>query len=484
MGLAIFRSHPHPYASLAHVKHGKNAQNQQGATQIDNVLARGSRHLENTGLNLREVLEFKSQRRWVDLRIAEREHRLRHETLRLCALRQRRQACALAGELCHLKQRTVEDADQHLAGACALGLGHVGLHKIGHRLQPTRGLAINQAMARKQCQCTRRGLLQLHSQFGTRGVDGLRYIAAHGFVTRLRVGQRGFHAHETVHAALVVGGYPQVAKGFGGRLTHSQQKHGHAVARVDGQHVVVKLARLAGLIAQLVAHARAHIAQFLFGDCLVGRAKARLHRVAQVHLADIHPAGCRTRVTKILNVDGAQRGELQRQGLTARSTAFVGELRGVAHHTFHIKTLRTGHHGDGMQLQQRATVIEARLVDLDALVARGVVHLHACRHFFARGLVVDDDLAGEQLGHASGVVLHDEFLELDGKGQILQQHAIGLTQNGRTRLGAFGHQQVATEGRVALRQAVFGLHVGNQATALIGRLAAEQHLGAHDEITI
>ncbi|MNT62679.1 hypothetical protein D3C72_2004230 [compost metagenome] len=53
-----------------------------------------------------------------------------------------------------------------------------------------------------------------------------------------------------------------------------------------------------------------------------------------------------------------------------------------------------------------------------------MVHFHAGRRFLARGLVVDDDLAGKQLGHAGGVVLHDELLELDGKRQVLQQHAV------------------------------------------------------------
>jgi hypothetical protein len=49
---------PHPQAPLADVEHGKDAQDQQGAAQIDHVLAGGARHLEHAGLHLLEVLEL------------------------------------------------------------------------------------------------------------------------------------------------------------------------------------------------------------------------------------------------------------------------------------------------------------------------------------------------------------------------------------------------------------------------------------------
>ena len=132
----------------------------------------------------------------------------------------------------------------------------------------------------------------------------------------------------------------------------------------------------------------------------------------------------------------------------------------------------------------RAAVVKARLVDLDALVAGRVVHLHTGGRFLTRGLVVDDDFAGEQLGHARGVVLHDELLELDRKRQVLQQHTVGLAQDGRARLRPLGHQQVAPEGRVALGQAVLGLHIGDQPAPGVDRLAAQQHLRPHDEVAI
>ena len=113
-----------------------------------------------------------------------------------------------------------------------------------------------------------------------------------------------------------------------------------------------------------------------------------------------------------------------------------------------------------------------------------MVDLDARRHLFARGLVVDHHLAGEQLGHARGIVLDDELLQLHGEGQLLQQHAVRLRQDGRARLRALGDQQVAAEGGVALGQDVLGLDLGNQPAARIGRLAAQPHLRTHDEVAV
>ena len=243
------------------------------------------------------------------------------------------------------------------------------------------------------------------------------------------------------------------------------------------------LAGLACGVAQLVAHAGAHVAQLFLGHGLVGSAQAGLDGLAQIHLAHIgprHVGGPR----EVFHVDGAQRGEFQGHGVAARGSALVGELGGATHHAFHIKRLGSGRHGHRTQLELGAPIVKAGLVNLDALVAGGVVHLHAGRCFLARGFVVDDDFAGKQLGHAGGVVLHDELLEFHRKRQLLQQHAVRLVQDRRARLRAFGHHQVATEGRVALGQAVLGLHVSNQPAARVRGLAAQQHLGAHDQITV
>jgi hypothetical protein len=106
----------------------------------------------------------------------------------------------------------------------------------------------------------------------------------------------------------------------------------------------------------------------------------------------------------------------------------------------HVKRLELPSIGSA-QLDVRAAVVEAALVDLDALVAGRVVDLHAAV-LLAGGAVVDHDLAGEQLGHAGGVVLDDELLELDRERQLLQQDAVGLAQDGGAGLRALGHHRL------------------------------------------
>ncbi|MNT52784.1 hypothetical protein D3C72_1898240 [compost metagenome] len=59
-----------------------------------------------------------------------------------------------------------------------------------------------------------------------------------------------------------------------------------------------------------------------------------------------------------------------------------------------------------------------------------MVDFNALFDFFTRFFVVDHDLACKQLGHTRGVVLDDEFLELDREWQLLQQDAIRLAENG------------------------------------------------------
>jgi hypothetical protein len=164
--------------------------------------------------------------------------------------------------------------------------------------------------------------------------------------------------------------------------------------------------------------------------------------------------------------------------------ALVGELGGAAHHALPPRTAPAPRHGHRTQLDGGAAVVKAGLVNLDALVAGGVVHLDRAGVLLARGLVVNDDLAGKQLGHAGGVVLHDELLEFHGKRQLLQQDAVGLVQDGRARLRALGHQQVAAEGRVALAQAVLAASHRQSCPRPRRVFAVEPHLRAHDQVAV
>jgi hypothetical protein len=72
----------------------------------------------------------------------------------------------------------------------------------------------------------------------------------------------------------------------------------------------------------------------------------------------------------------------------------------------------------GQQLEGRSTVIKARLIDGNAVVDEGLIDLDGRGLGLARVLVSQDDVTGKELGHAGGVVLHSEGLELELKGEV------------------------------------------------------------------
>ncbi|MDT4829379.1 hypothetical protein FQZ97_627970 [compost metagenome] len=416
------------------------------------------------------------------MRVAQGQHGLRQVALRFLVVRQRGQAGAFAAQVEHFEQHVVEDAHQHRAGALALGLGHVGFHEFGDRLPAAlrRGVGLGALGAREQRQRTGGRHAQLLGHFGALGVGRLGDVALDGALARGGVAQRGAHAHEAVHRALLVGRHAQVAERLLGLLSHAQQEHRLAVAGVDRHHVVLVLARLASRVAQLVADAGADVAQHLGLVGLVGGAQARLDAVAQVDLAHVGAAAHRAAVGEVLHVDHAQRGVLERELVLA-----VGDLGArAADDALDLEGLGRGRHRHRLELHRGAAVVEARLVDLHALVAGRVVHLDARGHLLAALAVVQHHLAGEQLGHAGRVVVDDELLQLDGERQLLQQHAVGLVQDGHVAPPTLGHEDVAAEGRVGGRQAVLGRHVGDHAAAREHALAVEPGLGAHHEVAV
>ena len=113
-----------------------------------------------------------------------------------------------------------------------------------------------------------------------------------------------------------------------------------------------------------------------------------------------------------------------------------------------------------------------------------MIYFHARGDFFASLLVVNDDLARKQLGHAGGVVLNNELFQFNRKRQLLQKNAVGLVQHRRAGPGAFGHQQVSAKGGVAVAQAVLGSDVGNHSAAAVDSFAVERHLRPHDQVAV
>ncbi|EWS65157.1 hypothetical protein Y695_01598 [Hydrogenophaga sp. T4] len=209
------------------------------------------------------------------------------------------------------------------------------------------------------------------------------------------------------------------------------------------------------------------------------RTEAALDRAAKVDLAHIRARSFAPLVRKVLHIDHAQAGVLQREFLVP-----IAQRRRATDHARHLERLGRPVDGHRPQIDARPTIVKTGLVDVDAAVAGGMVHFNPRGLLLARFVVVDHDVAGKQPGHAGVVVLDNEFLEFDRKRQILQQHAIGLGQDRGARRGALGHQQVAPERRVAGRKAVLRGHIGNQAATRERRLAVEPHLGTHHQIAI
>ena len=266
-------------------------------------------------------------------------------------------------------------------------------------------------------------------------------------LTQRGVVQRVAQAQPAVDAAGLVGGDAQVAKAVLRRLAHTDQEDAAAIQRHRG-HVVLVFTRLAGAVAQAVGDGRADVVQQLVLGHLVARAQARGDGVHQIDLAHIGRAGALTGIggAQVLDIDDPQRGELQRHLLLA-----LGALRDqfglAADGAFDLESLALAQR-QAAQLHPRAAVVKAALVQGHAVVEHRLVDLHAVLGGLAGAVVVDGDLAGKQFGHAGGVVLDDELLQLHVKGQVLQHHAVGHAEHGHTGARALGHEEVAAEGGV------------------------------------
>ena len=284
---------PHPHTPLAHIKHGKNAHNQQGTTQIDHIFSGGTRHLKHTGLHLGKVLQLHGKRGRVQLQVPQRKHRLRHEGLGFFIRLHRFHPRLFAPQLGQFVQGTVQNAHQDFTGLGAFGFRNIGLNKVGHSLDAAHGFALDGLLPGKQRQCAGGRLRQLLCHLGPLGVHGIGSKLAHCLVAQRGVVQGVAQGRKTVQVAVFIGRNAQVFEGVRRGIPGAQQKHGRAVTGIKRQHVIVEFPRLAGRVAQFVGDAGTHIAQVLFGVWFVGRAQARIYGLvqgtAQVHLAHVRP---------------------------------------------------------------------------------------------------------------------------------------------------------------------------------------------------
>ena len=142
--------------------------------------------------------------------------------------------------------------------------------------------------------------------------------------------------------------------------------------------------------------------------------------------------------------------------------------------------------GTALQLHAGAAVVEAGLVDLDAACSwPGGSPRRAAGICLAGLAVVDHDLAGEQLGHAGGVVLDDELLQLDRERQVLQQRC--------RRTGSGSRCSTACPRAPACCRGRSGCSAAGGAPAARRRscrrrcralLPSNQHLRAHDQVAV
>jgi hypothetical protein len=156
----------------------------------------------------------------------------------------------------------------------------------------------------------------------------------------------------------------------------------------------------------------------------------------------------------VLDVEGAEARPLDREYASRRSFSSVALPTSPARWRRLYRRLRCRHREAG-QFELAAAVLEAGLVDRHAAVDQRLVDLDGGREGLAGLVVADRHFAGEQLGHAGRVEIDDEFVQLDGERQLLDQHAVACG-DGRGAGLPFGNHGVAAEGGIAQAEAVFG----------------------------
>jgi hypothetical protein len=177
-------------------------------------------------------------------------------------------------------------------------------------------------------------------------------------------------------------------------------------------------------------------------------------------------------LAEVLDVDDAQRARLQAQFGTLQRQRRTADLA--------LQGLRlAGRQRLDAQLQARAAVVEAALVERVALVDERLVDLDAGAAL-AVG-IAQQHLAGEQLRHAGVVVLDDEALEFQLEGQALPDAAAGQVDARDLALAALGHEEVGAEGRRARLQHMARL---DRTAALVELLALQAHGGLHEQVAV
>ncbi|MCY1231156.1 hypothetical protein D9M72_435940 [compost metagenome] len=271
---------------------------------------------------------------------------------------------------------------------------------------------------------------------------------------------------------------------FAGRFAHAGQEHRLAV-HLHRHHVVVVLARLAGAVAQLVLHRRADVAQRLGAVGAGGGSQVLLQRLVEGLARHAARVGLARGIGDVLDIHQPEVAELDRQAFAVGAGAGARQRLVAAHRAIDGEGgVAAALHRVADELQARAAVLEAGLVDGDAVDDQRLVHLDGGLGLLAGGAVGHDHIRGKQLGHAGLVEIDLELLQRDREREVLHQRAIGDVQDGGGDSGAFGHVSVAAEARVARRQPVLRRDLADHRVAADRGLATQPHLRADQQIAI
>ncbi|MNM74696.1 hypothetical protein D3C81_864610 [compost metagenome] len=477
---------PEPDATLADIEHREHAQCQQQTPKIHDVFARRTGHLEHACLDFLELVELQEHRCAVEETVRQGIDRLLQERTALCAVGHHRQLVLIARELPQLPHRTVQDLQQHVGGLLLLGLRHRLFQECRDRGEAARRRVRRRARgAGKQVERAQRAFGKLAAQVGLvisrhRG----QRKAARGLAAQRAVLQRGAQAHPVGNAALVVGGDAQVAELLARRFAHAGQEHRLPV-HLHGHHIVVVLARLPSAIAQLVLHRGADVAQRL-GAVGAGRGtQVLLQRLVQRFARDAARIGLARGIGDVLDIHQPEIAELDRHAFAVRAGAGALQRRIAAHGTVDGKgAARAALHRVADELQARAAILEAGLVDGDAIDDERLVHLDGGLGLLAGDAVGDDHVGGEQLGHAGLVEVDRELLERERERQVLHQRAVGDVQDGRGHGLPLGHVGIAAKTGVGRRQPVLRRDLADHRVAADRGLATQPHLRADQHVAI
>ena len=178
-------------------------------------------------------------------------------------------------------------------------------------------------------------------------------------------------------------------------------------------------------------------------------------------------------------VDYLQAGNFQRAGLRP-----IGKGQALADLALQHNGRGAGIQRHGLQGHARAAIFKAALVQRNAPMVQGAVHLDARALRCAALRIVQHHVAGKQARHAVGVVFGVKARQLHAKGQVLHHHAIAHGNQRCAIARALCHRELPAKARRIRPQPVPRGHLRHQATSLIRRFAPPGHVRPQQPVAV